>query len=118
MGSTAAKLIIFIIVAVAAQMAVRALCRTGLAADAVARHVGVGAGVVVPCPVDVVFHHGQQLPADFFGDDLAADVRADLLDDVAVLVGYLIHHMRGDEVAAVDGCEMAVQTCSGVTAIA
>ena len=82
-------------------MAVRALCRTGLAADAVARHVGVGAGVVVPCPVDVVFHHGQQLPADFFGDDLAADVRLGLGDNVAVLVRDGIHDIGRNEVAAV-----------------
>ena len=53
-----------VVVAVAAQVAVGALGRAGLAADAVARHIGVDAGMVVPFPVDVIFHHGKQLAAD------------------------------------------------------
>ena len=44
-----------IIIAVTAQVAVGALCRAGLAADAVARHIGVGAGVVVPFPWVTLF---------------------------------------------------------------
>ena len=90
-----------IIIAVTAQVAVGALCRAGLAADAVARHIGVGAGVVVPFPVDIVFHHGKQLAADLLGDDLTADTCLGLGDDVAVLIGDGIHHIGGDQIAAV-----------------
>ena len=94
-------------------------CRTtGLAADAVARDVGVGAAAGGGAVADLVFHDLADGLTGAFADDLAADVRADLLDDIAVLVGYLIHHMRGDEVAAVDGCRDGGADLQRVTAIA
>ena len=94
----------FLVVAVGAALHVQLLGRTGLAADAVARDVGVGAAAGGSAVAHLIFHDLADGLAGALADDLTADVRADLLDDVAVLVGYLIHHMRGDEVAAVDGC--------------
>ena len=94
----------FVVVAVAAQVAVRAFGCTGLTADAVACDVSVRAGVadaLGAIGVDVILHHGQQLLADFLGDDLAADVRLGLADDVARVIGDGIHDIRRDEIAAV-----------------
>ena len=93
-----------LVVAVGAALHVQLLGRTGLAADAVTRDVGVGTAAGGGAVAHLIFHDLPDGLAGALADDLAADVRADLLDDVAVLVGYLIHHMRGDEVAAVDGC--------------
>ena len=82
-------------------MHIQLLGSTGLAADAVAGHIGVfaAAGAVA----HLVLHH---LPDDIAGalaDDLTAHVCADLLNDVAVGIGDLIHHMGGDQISAVDG---------------
>ena len=53
--------------------------------------VGVHAGL----------HHRQQLLADFLRDDLAADGGLRLLHHVAAAVGDGIHHIGGDQIAAV-----------------
>ena len=93
----------FLVVAVGAAVHVQLLGRTGLAADAVARHVGAAA-TALSAVRHFVFHDLADGVAGALADDLTADVGTDLLNDVAVLVGDLIHHMGGDEVAAVDGC--------------
>src|SRR5699024_9800469 len=80
-----------VVVAVVAFFAVGTLGGAGLAADAVARHIGVLVGMVVVLGGDVGvhagLHHGQQLLADFLRDDLAADGGLGLLHHVAVGVG-------------------------------
>ena len=50
---------------------------------------------------DSFFHHGQQLSADFLGDDLAADIGLGLGDHVARLVGDFIHHIGRHQIPAV-----------------
>ena len=93
-----------VVVAVAAQVAVGTFGSAGLAADAVACHVGVLAGVADAqgaVGVNVVLHHREDLLADFLGDDLTADAGVGLADDVARIVGDGIHDIRGDQVAAV-----------------
>ena len=89
------------IVAVGAAVHIQLLGGAGLAADAVAGHIGVfaAAGAVA----HLVLHH---LPDDLAGtlaDDLTAHICADLLNDIAVGIGDLIHHMGGDQIPAVDG---------------
>ena len=95
----------FVVIAVIALVTVGAFGRTGLAADAVARHISVfvGMGTVrrFAVGVDAFLHHRQQLFADFFGDDLPADLCLGLLDLVAVGVGDGIHHIGRDQVPAV-----------------
>ena len=92
-----------LVIAVAAAIHVQLLGRAGLAADAVARHIGAAAAALRAIG-HLIFHDLPDGLAGALADDLTADIRADFLDDVAVLVGDLIHHMRGHEVAAVDGC--------------
>ena len=57
---------------------------------------------------DGFFHHGQQLSADFFGDDLAADIGLRLGDHVARLIGDFVHHIGCHQIPAVgdrrNGC--------------
>ena len=81
------------IVAVGAAVHIQLLGSAGLAADAVTGHIGVfaAAGAVA----HLVLHH---LPDDLAGalaDDLTAHICADLLNDIAVGIGDLIHHMGG-----------------------
>ena len=89
------------IVAVGAAVHIQLLGSTGLAADAVAGHIGVfaAAGAVA----HLVLHHLPDNLAGALADDLTAHVCADLLNDVAVGIGDLIHHMGGDQIPAVDG---------------
>ena len=89
------------IVAIGAAVHIQLLGGTGLAADAVAGHIGVFAAT--GAVAHLVLHH---LPDDLAGaltDDLTAHVCADLLNDIAVGIGDLIHHMGGDQIPAVDG---------------
>ena len=90
-----------LVVAVAAAVHVQLLGRAGLAADAVACHIGAAAAALGAVR-HFIFHDLADGLAGALADDLAADVCPHLFDDVAVLVGDLIHHMRGDEIAAVD----------------
>ena len=77
----------------------------GLAADAVARHIGVAAfmGGVVDIAAHVVLHHHADLLADLLAHHLTADFGFRLPDHVAGIIGHVVHHIRGDQVTAVDG---------------
>ncbi len=91
-----------LVVAVGAAVHVQLLGGAGLAADAVAGHIGVAAAAL-GAVAHLVLHDLADGLAGALADDLTADVCADLLNDIAVLVGDLIHHMGGDQIAAVDG---------------
>ena len=90
-----------LIVAIGAAVHIQLLGSAGLAADAVTGHIGVfaAAGAVA----HLVLHHLPDNLAGALADDLTAHICADLLNDIAVGIGDLIHHMGGDQIPAVDG---------------
>ena len=103
-GQHGGKAHLLVVVAVTAQRAVGSLGGAGLAADAVARHIGVAVGVSLLAVTDGFLHHRKQLGADFLGDDLTADVGFGLGHHVARLIGDFIHHIGRDQIPAVGDC--------------
>src|SRR5699024_484408 len=90
------------VVAVGAPVHVQQLGSARLAADAVARHIGAVAAAAGGAVAHLVLHDLADGLAGAAADDLAADARPDLLHHVAVGVHDLVHHMGGDQIAAVD----------------
>ena len=90
-----------LVVAIGAAVHVQLFGGAGLAADAVACNVGVAAAAL-GAVAHLKLHDLADGLAGALADDLTADVGADLLHHIAVLVRDLIHHMGGDQIAAVD----------------
>src|SRR5699024_608607 len=95
-GRGKADLLVVVIV-IAALGTVQLFAGARLAADGVPGHIAVAAGVAVLPLADVVFHHGTQLGADLFRDDLPADVGLGLLDHIAAVVVDAANHIRGEQ---------------------
>ena len=60
-------------------------------------------GGVVDIAAHVVLHHHADLLADLLAHHLTADFGFRLPDHVAGIIGHVVHHIRGDQVTAVDG---------------
>ena len=91
-----------LVVAISAAVHVQLFGSAGLAADAVAGHIGVLAAAGTGA--HLIFHDLADHVTGTLADHLTADIGADLLNDVAVGIGDLIHDMGRDQIAAVDRC--------------